>query len=254
MRTGAIFPSLTILILLVLTPLTSRALTIEPVTSGGGITAWLMRDTSLPLVAIDFAFLGAGGLRIPPRCGPRKIDGQHTLMRGQQMWDSQAFQAKINASSGLSFDVSSDDFHGRLYSLTRYIDLASDLMQAALSQPRFDEEPVARMRAQLSSRAKRRLCAPRPLLTGIYGKAITHRIHIMAQFLAMRKRWLPFHPPIYVSAGKTDLARENLIVSVVGDMTPATLKASYWINYLGLYQNRPICPKFSAKICLLWQF
>ena len=221
----AVFQMLALLVLLVLTPLSSRALTIEPVTSSGGITAWLMRDATLPLVAIDFAFLGAGGLADPRhQAGLGKLMAT-TLDEGAGEWDSQAFQAKINAHSlGLSFNVSSDDFHGRLYSLNRYIDLASDLMQAALNQPRFDSEPVARMQAQLSSSAKRQLSQP----AAIANRYLWHR-HYPSH---------PYHGPIFGNAEtlarltpadlrrrwQNGLAQDNLIVSVVGDITPTTLK------------------------------
>ena len=38
---------------------TARAMTIERVVSPLGIEAWLVRDHALPLIAVEFAFLGS---------------------------------------------------------------------------------------------------------------------------------------------------------------------------------------------------
>ena len=43
----------------------SQAITIQPVTSPGGIEAWLVEDATVPVVMMNFAWKGAGGSQDP---------------------------------------------------------------------------------------------------------------------------------------------------------------------------------------------
>ena len=64
--------------------------------------------------------------------------------------DSQAFQAALDRYSiELSFNDGLDTFGGSMRTLADNRDQAFDLLKLALTKPRFDQEPVERIRAQI---------------------------------------------------------------------------------------------------------
>src|SRR3546814_13602885 len=63
--------------------------------------------------------------------------------------DSQAFQGELdNLSISLRFQAGLDSLNGSLATLTENRDRAFELLRLALTEPRFDVEPVERIRSQ----------------------------------------------------------------------------------------------------------
>ncbi len=199
------------------------AVDIQEVTSPGGITAWLVEENTLPIIAITFAFAG-GGTQDPE--GKEGLSNLLTAMLDEGAGDipSQQFQGLLDdLSIDLSFDSGLDEFYGTLRTLTVNRDEAFLLLRLAITEPRFDEEPIDRMKAALSANLRYELTQP----NNIAGRALME-----AAF--------PDHPysrptdgTLETLAGLTadDLrgyrekvfARDNLTVSVVGDIDAATL-------------------------------
>lgn len=133
-----------------------RAMDIKEVTSPGGINGWLIQDTTVPLFTMQFAFRGGSALDPEGKEGlAEMVSG--LLDEGAGELDSEAFQERLeNNSISLRFSASTDSFGGSLKALTEHRDMAVDLLRLALTQPRFDAEPVERMRGQFLSRVRRR--------------------------------------------------------------------------------------------------
>ncbi len=124
------------------------AVTIERVVSPGGIEAWLVRDRLVPVLALEFIFRGAGASNDP--AGKEGLSNFTTAMmtEGAGDLDSQAFQQELeDRSISLSFDTGLDTFRGSFKALNEERDKAIDLLRLALTQPRFDEASVERVRA-----------------------------------------------------------------------------------------------------------
>ena len=51
----------------------------------------------------------------------------------------------------MRFNTGLDDFRGQIRMLDRYRDIGIELLAEALTSPRFDEEPVARLKSQISA-------------------------------------------------------------------------------------------------------
>jgi len=135
--------------LLMLVP-ASHAMEIQRVVSPGGIEAWLVEDYAVPIVAVNFAF--AGGTSQDPADRPGVANMLTGLLdEGAGDLDSKAFQAKLDELSiGLSFDAGRDEFFGTLKTLAENKDEAFSLLASAVQSPRFDAEPVERIRAQIT--------------------------------------------------------------------------------------------------------
>ncbi len=85
---------------------------------------------------------------------------------------SQDFQTKLEENAiRLSFDAGRDRFYGSLRTLSPNRDLAFELVGLALQKPRFDEEPIERMRAQWTSSARRAQTDPNAILAKTFAEA-----------------------------------------------------------------------------------
>jgi zinc protease len=130
-----------------LTP--ARATEIQRVVSPGGIEAWLVEEHSIPLVSMQFAFVGGASQDDDGKEGTANMVSG-LLDEGAGDYDSEAFQLRLRERAiQLSFDAGRDNFSGSIKTLSRHADEAFDLLRLALNEPRFDEEPVERIRAQI---------------------------------------------------------------------------------------------------------
>ena len=203
----------------------ARAMDVQRVVSPGGIEAWLVEDHTNPMLAVRFAF--RGGSALDPAGKEGLADMVSTLLdEGAGDLDSQAFQRRLESLAvTLRFDAGLDSFGGRMRTLTRNRDDAFDLLRMAVTKPRFDAEPIERMRAQLLANLRVKsedpgTIASRALFKALfpndpYGRpsegteATIAKITVddLRGFVARR------------------LARDNLVVGVVGDISPVDLSA-----------------------------
>ena len=195
------------------------AVEVKEITSPGGLTAWLVEDHTLPLVSVEFSFRGGAAL------DPDGLEGlaemtSSLIDEGAGDLDSQAFQGTLqNNSITVSFSAGMDTFRGSMKALNKHRDQAADLVALALTKPRFDEEPVERIRSQLLVGLERDKANPRAIAGETWWRAA-----------------FPAHPygrPAEgtvesVSAITTDdmrrfvaqrFAKDQLLIGIVGDVT-----------------------------------
>jgi Predicted Zn-dependent peptidases len=202
--------------------LPAHAVTVERVVSPGGIEAWLVRDHSNPIVSLEVAFQGGASVEAKPGLA-NMVSG--LLDEGAGPLDSQAFQGRLeDLAIQLSFNAGKDNFRGTLKTLTENRDTAFDLFRLAMTQPRFDKEPVERVRGQILTMLARELQNPE----SVAGRAWT-RLVFAGHPYAQPVRGEPDTVKAITAAdlrgyAKTWLAREGMVVAVVGDVTPEQLK------------------------------
>ncbi|HEY9568128.1 MAG TPA: insulinase family protein, partial [Thalassobaculum sp.] len=122
---------------------------IQEVTSPGGVKAWLVEDHGNPILTLSFSFVGGESSDPTGREGrARLVSG--LLDEGAGDLDSTAFQKALTDDSiSLRFNSRIDRFTGELVTLTETRERAVELLRLALTAPRFDPEPVERIRAQV---------------------------------------------------------------------------------------------------------
>ncbi|MEQ9559074.1 MAG: pitrilysin family protein [Rhodospirillales bacterium] len=201
----------------------AKAAQIERVVSPGGIEAWLVEDHLNPIISLSLAF--RGGSSLDPEGKEGLANMVSTLLdEGAGDLDSQAFQQTLEDNSiTLRFSAARDSFGARVQTLTEYRDLAFDLLRQAMTQPRFDADPVSRLRAQLLANLRHES----EDADAIAGKTLMKTLY-------------PDHPygrptggtPESVAAiqiadlrafVKERLARDTLAIGVVGDITAKEL-------------------------------
>lgn len=201
----------------------AAATRIERVVSPGGIEAWLVRETSVPLIAMDFAF--AGGANQDPAVKPGVGHMVASMMdEGAGDLDAKAFQEQLEKNAiELSFRVQRDEMRGSLRMLDGQRDRGFDLMRLALTSPRFDDEAIERIRAQMLTSLRRETTNPNDIASRLWWRTA-----------------FPDHPygrplngtlesvPLIARADLIDYAasvftRDKLKIAVVGNIDAATL-------------------------------
>lgn len=215
--------AMAMLALLVATLPARAAVEIQQVASPGGITAWLVEDYTVPLISIRFSFTGGSSQ------DPDGKEGLVNLMtglldEGAGDMDSDAFQERLDdVGAEMGFFDGPDTLSGSMRMIADTRDEALELLRLAINEPRFDEAPFERIRAQIISGIRARAKDP--------------------QTVAAR-RWikdlLPDHPYARPSRGTEEslnaiapgdlrahhrriMARDNLIIGVVGAIDAETL-------------------------------
>ena len=122
------------------------ALDIQSLKSGSGIEIWLVEDHVNPIVSVTFGFKGGSGSDPQGKEGIADLTSG-LLDEGAGDVDSAAFQKRLT-DRGIEFSFSAglDDFTGRMRFLRDDRMEAAQLLRLALSAPRFDAEPIERMR------------------------------------------------------------------------------------------------------------
>ena len=127
----------------------ATATEIQRVRSPGGIEAWLVEDKSVPVIGLRFAFRGGGALDPRERSGLANMVSA-LLDEGAADLESQAFQRALeDIAASIGFDAGRERFHGMLRTLSEHRERAFGLLTKALTAPRFDAEPVERIRRQI---------------------------------------------------------------------------------------------------------
>ena len=113
----------------------AHAIDIQPVVSPGGIKAWLVRDTSVPVLSIEFSFRGGRTYDPANKAGLSSLLSG-LLDEGAGSLDSRAFQAELqNHSIKMNFSSGRDTFRGSLKMLNKHRERAIELLNLALTKP-----------------------------------------------------------------------------------------------------------------------
>ena len=131
------------------------SLAVQVVRASCGVEAWLVEEHSLPMIAVDFSFDGGASLDPDNRGGSANLVAG-LLDEGAGPYDSEAFHGRLaDHAINLGFEGRRDDLHGYLQTLSTHRDAAFELLELALTAPRFDADAVARVRAQIIASLQR---------------------------------------------------------------------------------------------------
>ncbi|MBM3514846.1 MAG: insulinase family protein [Alphaproteobacteria bacterium] len=199
------------------------AMDVKAVKSPGGISAYLNEDHGNQIVALSFYFAGGSALDPNERAGLSNF-ATALLDEGAGDKDSFEFQSELeNRSIRWRVGADKDAIAGSITATTDNLDAALDLLALALTQPRFDAEPIDRIRKQILIKIKsdtenpNRIAAS-TLMTALfgdhpYGRNDDGTAETVAQLGADDfKAW-----------AKARFARDRLIVAASGDITARQL-------------------------------
>ncbi len=219
--------SATVLVLfaaLVFLPVSAaNAVDIQTVKSPGGITALLVEDYTVPLIAVSMAFTGGATQESSEKEGLANILSS-LLDEGAGDIKSQDFQLKMDELGvELGFSAGYDSFTGRLKTLRSTRLEAFDMLRLALTKPRFDLEPIERMRAAQLSILQNSLKKPNVIAGKAWRKSVFGDHPYSRSVGGTIKAVKALNRDDIVSIHKRLLAKDNLVVGVVGAISAKEL-------------------------------
>ena len=199
----------------------NKILDVNAFKTPAGIEVWLVKDKSVPVISMNFSF--EGGLAGDPEGKPGVARLVSILLdEGAGNIKSQEFQSRLSDNAiELSFTAGRDAFHGQLRTLTQNRDLATELLQLALTQPRFDADAIERMKNANVAQIKHDMGDPAWLVARSFNGMLFegHNYSLpgaghLASMAAITRQDL-------VDYTAAQFARGGLKVSIAGDITEA---------------------------------
>ncbi|WP_235818505.1 M16 family metallopeptidase [Brucella grignonensis] len=240
----------TSMMLLVVLNLPAYAIEIQEVVSPKGIKAWLVEDSSVPLISMRFSFKGGSSQ------DPGGKEGLANLMtglfdEGAGDLDSDSFQERIdNLGAEMSFSASPDSVAGSIRMLAENRDAVNDLLALAVNKPRFDQDAIDRIRQQVvasleASQRNPSTIASRKFSEVLYGNHPYGRPDegtVKSLQSISREDLVNFH--------RKNFARDRLTIGVVGSINAKDLGEMLDKVFGDLPANAELVPVPDAKLAL----
>lgn len=198
---------------------------IEEVTSPGGIKAWLVEDHSIPFSALELRFRGGTSLDAPGKRGAVYLM-TGLLEEGSGDLRAQDYARALESlAAEFSYDADKDSVSVSARFLTENREEAMALLRQTLFEPRFDQDALDRVRAQVL--AGLRSDAKNP--NNIAGEAFSRMAFGDHPYGSDGKGTLETVAALsrqdIFDAYEAVFARDRLYVSAVGDITAEELGA-----------------------------
>lgn len=215
---------------------------IERVVTPKGIEIWLVRTMDLPMLSLQFSFLGGAAQDPAGKPGIASL-AAGLLDEGAGKYDARAFREQLEGNAiEISFNANRDSVRGSLKTLTDNQDKAFELLRLALTAPRFDASEIERVRSTTLASLRRASTNPGEIAKNTwYARAFPN--HPYGRPVAGT---LDSVPSITVEdlrgyVGK-NLARSNLKVAAVGAIDAATLARLVDHAFEGLPEKADLMP------------
>lgn len=138
----------------------TRRPAVQEVQASCGVRAYLITERTVPFLSLNLYTVG-GSATDPEAMPGLAYMASGLIDEGAGPYDSQAFRGRLDDHAiRLGFDVDRDGFSGDLRTLTAVREHAFELLRLAITEPRFDDEPVERVRSQLQVELKRQEADP----------------------------------------------------------------------------------------------
>lgn len=196
---------------------------IERITTPLGIEVWLVREPSIPMLALQASWRG-GSSSDPAGLEGRAGLAMSLLTEGAGDLGPEDFQNALREKAiSLDFSVDRDYSTVGLRMLTQHRARAFELLKLAMTAPRFDDEPMARAKAQARVAYERSRTNP-STLAGERFAALAYGEHPYGRRTSPSIESLERINRTELAAfPRAVLARRNLALAVVGDIAPDDL-------------------------------
>ncbi len=213
------------LILIFVATLASADVNIKEVKSPGGHTAWLVENHTIPFVALELRFRGGASLDAEGKRGAINLM-TGLLEEGSGDLDARAFQLALEEeAASFSFDVSDDSLSVSARFLTETMDSVLPLLKSSITDPRFDDAAVERVRAQVLAGIKNDETDPEE----IAGRSFASLVFGDHPYGSVEQGTIESVTALtrddLVAAHRAAMAQDRVFVSAVGDITEDQLAA-----------------------------
>jgi zinc protease len=196
------------------------------VTSPMGIKAWLLEDHTIPFTALNIRFLGGTSLDSAGKRGATNLMTA-LLEEGAGPLNAQGFAAaRDDLAARFSFSADADGISISAQFLTENKDRALALLADALQHPRFDQDALDRVRAQVLSIIASDAKDPAKIVTKLSAFAIYGNHPYGIDDTGTADSVLNLTRDDMVAAHSAALAQDRMIIAAAGDITAADLGAA----------------------------
>ncbi len=211
-------------LLLAALPLIAQAeVDIEEVTSPGGVDAWLVNEPSIPFVALEIRFKGGASLDAEGKRGAINLMTA-ILEEGAGDMDARAWTAaRDSLAASIDFDVHNDALSISAKFLTENLDEAAELLRLAMVDPRFDQDALDRVRAQVQSIIRSNGNDPDKIAGDTFDRLAWGNHPYGTDLNGTEESVAALTREDMVDAKARVMARDRLYVSAVGDIDAARL-------------------------------
>jgi zinc protease len=201
------------------------AIDITPVTSPGGIEAWMVEEHAIPMIALELRFEGGGSLDAEGKRGAINLMAA-LLEEGAGEMDAQGFSiAADELAARFDFDVGPDALAVSAQFLSENADEALALLRLALTEPRFEEGAIERVRGQVLSNLASDAKDPQTIATDRYNALAFPNHPYGSPHEGTPDSVAALTRADLVAAKDRVMARDRVHVAAVGDIDAAELGA-----------------------------
>lgn len=122
---------------------------VERIVSPGGIEAWLVSDATVPMIVMRAYWRGGSAIESENVIGVTSVMAD-MMTEGSGAMNANAFKERLqDLNMSLGFGAGWDGVGMSLTTLSENRDAAFEMARVALHEPRFDAEPLARIKRQM---------------------------------------------------------------------------------------------------------
>ena len=199
------------------------AIDIKTVTSDGGIDAWVVEEPAIPFVALEIRIRGGSSPDLPGKRGATNLMAG-LIEEGSGEMTAQEFQTELeNLAATFRFQVYDDTMSISAQFLSENRDEALALLKQALTQPRFDQDAIDRVRAQVITGINSDAKNPNRIASEIFNAAAFGDHPYGTNMDGSEESVSALTQEDLFTAHRNAITRDRMFVSAVGDVTAETI-------------------------------
>lgn len=198
---------------------------VQAIKSKKGIQAWMVEAHEIPVVSLTLAFKNAGNA-----ADPKGLSGLVQLLSGMLdegagEWSSQNFKEfLLKKNIELSISASKDTFQISFRTIRENVSEAFRVLKTILSTPRFEDAPLARVKTQMLTILEQSLHNEHTVAAEKLN-ALIYKDHPYGKSIQESLKEFPTITDIQLRQFmKERFARDQLLITIVGDITPDSAK------------------------------
>jgi len=242
MTTKAAFPTFIAFLMLLTSRAHVLAVEITKVESRSGVTALLVEDYTLPIISLAFSF--KGGISQDPEGKTGTVRLMTAMMNeGAGEYDSAGFREKLEELGiEMGFSSSRDFVVGSLRTVRSDRDAAFEMLRLTMSELRFDEEPMERMRDAIRTGIEGSLKSPGAAMSKALREALFAGHPYSKPVRGDLKSIDTIKREDLISMHKNLYARDVLTIGVVGAISKEELEQALDTIFGELPQTAQLTP------------
>ncbi len=198
---------------------------ITPVDTETGLHAWLVEERSIPFVSLELIFAGGAALDSDATAGAVNLMAA-LLSEGAGELDAQAFATRSEElAARLSFSAGRDSVSVSARFLTEDAEEVIDLLRLALTEPRFDDSAIARLRGQTLASLRRDALEPNTIASRSFARAAYGSHPYGREANGTPETVEALERDDLIAAHRAAIARDRVFIGAAGDISADELVA-----------------------------